>query len=61
MIHVIRIVLGMLNSSAKPAPLTASNQNDEKGYVSRSGMKMIFNDTEKSIKDRNACRKKNYM
>jgi len=44
------VVLGMLNSSAKPAPLTASNQNDEKGYVSRSGMKMIFNDDEKSLK-----------
>ena len=44
------LVLGMLNSSAKPAPLTASNQNDEKGFVSRSGMKMIFNDSEKSIK-----------
>lgn len=44
------IVLGMLNSSAKPAPLTASNQNDEKGYVSRSGMKMIFNDSDNSLK-----------
>jgi len=44
------IVLGMVNSSDKPAPLTASNQNDEKGYVSRSGMKMIFNDSDKSLK-----------
>jgi Rhs element Vgr protein len=44
------VVLGMLNSSAKPAPLQASNQNDEKGYTSRSGMKMIFNDSEKSLK-----------
>lgn len=44
------VVLGMLNSSSKPAPLQASNQNDEKGYVSRSGMKMIFNDDEKSVK-----------
>ncbi|MEP6466958.1 MAG: type VI secretion system tip protein VgrG [Parafilimonas sp.] len=44
------VVLGMLNSSAKPAPLQGSNQNDEKGYVSRSGMKMIFNDDEKSLK-----------
>lgn len=43
------VVLGMLNSSAKPAPLQASNQNDEKGYTSRSGMKMIFNDSENSI------------
>ena len=44
------LVLGMLNSSTKPAPLKASNQNDEKGYTSRSGMKMIFNDSEKSLK-----------
>jgi hypothetical protein len=40
----------MLNSSAKPAPLQAANKNDEKGYTSRSGMKMIFNDAEKSLK-----------
>ncbi len=44
------VVLGMMNSSAKPAALKASDQNDEKGYVSRSGMKMIFNDSDKSIK-----------
>ncbi len=44
------VVLGMLNSSAKPAPLKGSNQNDEKGYTSRSGMTMIFNDSEKSLK-----------
>ncbi|MDP9075933.1 MAG: type VI secretion system tip protein VgrG [Bacteroidota bacterium] len=44
------VVLGMLNSSAKPAPLQGSNQNNEKGYTSRSGMKMIFNDDEKSLK-----------
>ena len=43
------IVLGMLNSSAKPAPLPASDDNHEKGYVSRSEMKMIFNDDKKSI------------
>lgn len=43
------VVLGMLNSSAKPAPLTASDQNDEKGYTSRSGMTMIFNDSDKSL------------
>ncbi len=43
------VVLGMLNSSSKPAPLTAANDNHEKGYVSRSEMKMIFNDDKKSI------------
>ena len=43
------VVLGMLNSSAKPAPLTAADDNHEKGYVSRSEMKMIFNDEKKSF------------
>jgi Rhs element Vgr protein len=43
------VVLGMLNSSAKPAPVTASDDNHEKGYVSRSEMKMIFNDDKKSF------------
>lgn len=43
------IVLGMLNSSALPAPITAADDNHEKGYVSRSKMKMIFNDEKKSI------------
>lgn len=44
------IILGMLNSSAKPAPITVTSTNDEKGYVSREKMKFIFNDKEKSIK-----------
>lgn len=43
------VVLGMLHSSAKPAPLEAADDNNEKGYVSRSDMRMIFNDDEKSI------------
>ncbi|MBW8331724.1 MAG: type VI secretion system tip protein VgrG, partial [Prolixibacteraceae bacterium] len=43
------VVLGMLNSSAKPAPLPAADVNHEKGYVSRSEMKMIFNDDKKSF------------
>lgn len=38
------VVLGMLNSSTKPAPLTAEDDNNEKGFVTRSAMKMIFND-----------------
>jgi uncharacterized protein involved in type VI secretion and phage assembly len=38
------VVLGMLNSSAKPAPIVASDENNEKGFVTRSEMKMIFND-----------------
>ncbi len=43
------VVLGMMNSSAKPAPLTASDDNHEKGFVTRSEMKFIFNDDEVSV------------
>ena len=43
------IILGMLHSSAKPAPLTASDDNHEKGFVTRSEMKLLFNDDKKSI------------
>jgi Rhs element Vgr protein len=43
------VVLGMLNSSAKPAPIVAADDNHEKGYISRSEMKMIFNDEKKSF------------
>jgi len=43
------IVLGMMNSSAKPAPLTASDDNHEKGFVTRSEMKFIFNDDKRSV------------
>jgi uncharacterized protein involved in type VI secretion and phage assembly len=43
------IVLGMVNSSAKPTPVSAADDNHEKGYVSRSEMKMIFNDDKKSF------------
>jgi len=43
------VVLGMLNSSAKPAPLQASDDNNQKGYVSRSEMKVLFDDDKKSI------------
>jgi len=43
------VVLGMMNSSAKPAPLTASEDNHEKGFTTRSKMKFIFNDDKKSV------------
>jgi len=43
------IILGMLHSSANPAPLTAQDTNHEKGYVSRAQMKMIFNDDKKTF------------
>jgi Rhs element Vgr protein len=43
------VILGMVNSSAKAAPLPTADDNHEKGYVSRSEMKLIFNDDKKSI------------
>jgi len=38
------VILGMLHSSAKSFPLSGSNENHEKMYQSRSGMKLYFND-----------------
>ena len=43
------VVLGMLNSSAKKAPLTASDDNHEKGVFTRSKMRIHFNDDKKTI------------
>lgn len=43
------IILGMLHSSTRPAPLEATEENHEKGFVSRSGMKWLFNDEHNNI------------
>jgi Rhs element Vgr protein len=43
------IILGMLNSSAKPAPIEPTEDNHEKGLVTRSEMKFIFDDDKKSV------------
>lgn len=43
------VVLGMLHSSAKPAPMTGSDDNHEKGLVTRSEMKVLFDDDKKII------------
>lgn len=43
------VVLGMCNSSAKPAPEPAKDDNHRKGYVSREEMKFIFDDEKKAI------------
>lgn len=43
------VVLGMLNSSAKPAPITAQDDNHEKGFTTRSGMRLHFNDDTNTI------------
>lgn len=43
------VILGMVHSSALPAPLTAEDTNHKKGFVTRSMMKMIFDDEKKSF------------
>jgi Rhs element Vgr protein len=43
------VVLGMLNSSAKPAPINAKDTNHEKGFITRSKIKFIFNDDKKTV------------
>lgn len=43
------VVLGMLHSSARPAPITAKDVNHEKGFTTRSKMHLSFNDDTKTI------------
>lgn len=43
------VILGMLHSSAKPGPIEASDDNHEKGIVTREQLKVLFNDDLKSI------------
>jgi Rhs element Vgr protein len=43
------VMLGMLHSSAKPAPITAKDVNHEKGFTTRSKMHISFNDDTKTI------------
>ena len=43
------VVLGMLHSSNKPAPITPQNANNEKGFTTRSKMHLSFNDDTKTI------------
>lgn len=43
------VVLGMLHSSAKAAPIAASSANDQKGYKSRAGIEWLFDDGKKSL------------
>jgi Rhs element Vgr protein len=44
------VVLGMLHSSAKPAPVVAKDDNHIKGLVTRSKMKTMFDDENKVMK-----------
>jgi uncharacterized protein involved in type VI secretion and phage assembly len=43
------VILGMLHSSAMAAPLSPSNNNPQKGYKSRSGIQLLFDDEKKSV------------
>ncbi|MDO6818889.1 type VI secretion system tip protein VgrG [Zobellia sp. 1_MG-2023] len=43
------VVLGMVNSSTRPAPIDADDANHEKGFVTRSKMRVFFNDDTKTI------------
>lgn len=43
------IVVGTLYSSARPAPVPADENNAQKGFVTRSGIRMIFDDEKASF------------
>ena len=43
------VVLGMCHSSAKPAPEPAADDNHHKGYVSRSEIRLLFDDDKKAV------------
>jgi Rhs element Vgr protein len=44
------VILGMLNSSAHPSPFQSKDDNHEKGFITRSKMKFLFNDEKKTIR-----------
>ncbi len=43
------VILGMVHSSAKPPPFEATEENNEKGFVTRSEMKLVFDDDKNHI------------
>jgi len=43
------VVLGMLHSSAKPSPFTPADDNNEKGFVTRSKIRIAVDDSVPSI------------
>jgi uncharacterized protein involved in type VI secretion and phage assembly len=43
------IVIGALHSAANPAPIPASDDNPEKGWITRSELRLVFNDEKKSV------------
>lgn len=38
------VVLGMMHSSSKPSPITATEDNNEKGFITRGEIKLLFDD-----------------
>jgi uncharacterized protein involved in type VI secretion and phage assembly len=43
------VILGMLHSQANPSPFEPEKKNNQKGYVSRSEIKLVFDDDKESI------------
>lgn len=43
------VALGMLHSKKNAAPVTVTDKNNEKGFYTRSKMKLFFNDDKKSV------------
>lgn len=43
------VILGSVNSSANPAPISASDDNHEKGWVTRGEIKLLVNDDHPSV------------
>lgn len=43
------VILGMLNSKSKPSPVEVTSENHIKGLVTRSKIKLLFNDEEISM------------
>ena len=43
------MVLGMLHSKNRAAPFTATKENNQKGFVTREGLRVVFDDKEKTI------------
>lgn len=43
------VVLGMLHSKTNTAPVTASDNNNEKGFYTKNKMKLVFDEDKKSI------------
>lgn len=49
------MIVGMLNSSAKPAPVAAKDKDNLKGYYSKGGSRVEFNDVDRTIKIQTLC------